>query len=277
MKNISVILSLVAVLFITKIAIAQNKINLPLGQKIHQNTKQMMTITQTVQGNDMEIKTNLTWDVDIEVKSVVSDFELSSTITRIQTHNEVMGNSSDFDSDKKEDLDGAIGKQYKSIIAIIGKSFTTKVSVEGKAVVTETAKLDNETFKIALDMESSELLEESLLPLPASLKVGDSFYGTGIKVDKENEKKVTYKVENIDNGEAEISFSSTQKIKKMKTVQGMEAVVTGEANSTGRLFVNIQTGIILEKKESIVVKGTTEIMSQSLPFEMKQIVNVNNS
>lgn len=97
MKNISVILSLVAVLFITKIAIAQNKINLPLGQKIHQNTKQMMTITQTVQGNDMEIKTNLTWDVDIEVKSVVSDFELSSTITRIQTHNEVMGNSSDFD------------------------------------------------------------------------------------------------------------------------------------------------------------------------------------
>ncbi len=255
-------------------SIAQNKINLPLGQKFHQNTKQINTITQTIQGNDMEIKTNVTLDVDIEVKSVTTNFEISSTITRIQSHNEAMGKAIDFDSDKKEDLDGIIGKQFKSVIA---KPFTTEVSFEGKAVASEKTKLDDETLKNALDMKASDLLEESLLPLPASFKVGDSFNGSGIDVDKDNEKKVSYKVENMDNGEAEISFSSTQKIRKTKTIQGMEAVVTGEAKSTGKLFVNIQTGIVLEKKESIDAKGTTEIMSQSIPFEMKQIVIVNNS
>ena len=53
MKHLSILLGMTSILLIGKIGFGQNKITVATGQKIHQTTNQINTVTQTIQGNEM--------------------------------------------------------------------------------------------------------------------------------------------------------------------------------------------------------------------------------
>jgi hypothetical protein len=128
MNYLSIIIGLVGFLFMGAIGQCQNRIAVSSGQKIHQITNQVSAFVQTIQGNDMEVKSNVTLAVDLEVKKDTPNIELSNTITRLQLQTEAMGNSILFDSDIKENREGQIGQILNNLI---GKPFDATITVNG--------------------------------------------------------------------------------------------------------------------------------------------------
>jgi hypothetical protein len=221
----------------------------------------------------MEIKSNVTLAVDLEVKKSSPNIELSNTITRLQLQTEAMGNATEFDSDKKEDKDGQIGQILKDVI---GKSFDVTMSVDGIVFKSDKDKSEKETAANILGSSIDDVAKESFLAIPTSLKVGDSLVVVGDITDKDNSKSIAYKVESINGNEATLSFKGSEISKKTKSMQNMEAVVTSNNIFSGIVTVNITSGLTKEKKTTIEAKGTIEVMGQSIPFSLKQTVVTNN-
>jgi hypothetical protein len=273
MKHLSILLGMTSILLIGKTGFGQNKITVATGQKIHQTTNQINTVTQTIQGNEMEIKSNTTLDIDLEVKEAGTNIKLINTIGRLQLHSEVMGNSTNFDSDKKEDKNAQIGQLLKDII---NKPIETNLSSDGKLVKSDKDKSANESAENLIGGSIDEFAKESFLAIPTSLKVGDSFEEVNDAADKNNSKKATYTVQSINGNDAEIVFKGTETTKRTKNIQGMEAVVTANSTTSGTLTIDIKSGLIKEKKSIVEGKGITEVMGQSIPFTLKGIISSNS-
>ncbi|MDE3234955.1 MAG: hypothetical protein KGO81_03295 [Bacteroidota bacterium] len=244
------------------------KIAVSAGQKIHQTTQSNGVIHQTVAGNDMEIKSDITLDADIVVKAVSTDITLTNTITRLQSKTEMMGNSRSFDSDKKEDMDGQMGQVVKDII---NKPSDVVLSYDGKVKNTKpTNSSKTDMLSSIVGSGIGELVAQSFLAVPEKLQVGDTFTVYNESKEAGKTQSYTYKVKSINGTDAVLSFSGTENTKTTKTVQGMDAIVTGTSSITGELTVNTATGIIQSKKGTTEGKGTTQVMGQEIPFSTEQ-------
>jgi hypothetical protein len=273
MNHLSVFIGTAGFLFMGAIGHCQNRISVNSGQKIHQTTNQISTMVQTVQGNEMEIKYNVTLSVDLEVKKSTPIIELSNTLTHLQLQTKVMGNTMNFDSDKQEDKDGQIGQKLKDVL---GKSFDANFYVDGTIFKSDKDKSEKETASNLLGCNIDDIAKESFLAIPTHLKSGDSLAVVSDFTDKDNSKTVTYFVESINGNDATVLFKGSGISKKSKNIQNMEAVVTSNSTFSGTLLVETTSGLIKEKKSTIEAKGTTEVMGQSIPFSVKQTVVTNN-
>jgi hypothetical protein len=273
MKHLSVIIGLVGFLFMGVLGHCQSRISVTAGQKIHQTTNQVSTIVQTIQGNEIEIKSNVTLAVDLEVNKSMPNIELSNTITRLQLQTEAMGNSTLFDSDIKEDKDGQIGQMLKDVI---GKSFDATMTVDGILFKSDKDKSEKEMASNILGSSIDDIAKESFLSLSSSLKVGDTIVVVGDITDKDNSKSINYSVQSINGKDAALAFTGSEASKKTKSIQNMEAVVTSTSSFSGSLILDTTSGLIKEKKSTIESKGTTEMMGQSIPFSLKQIITTSS-
>ncbi len=274
MNHLAVIFGTVGFLFIGGIGQCQNRILVSSGLKIHQTTNQIGTVFQTIQGNEMEIKSNVTLSVDIEVKKSTPNIELNNTITRLQLQTEAMGNSTNFYSDKQEDKNGQIGQMLKDVI---GKSFDAAMSLDGVVFKSDKDKKEKEMASNLLGGSIDDIAKESFLAIPATMKAGDSIIVVGEITDKDNSKTNTYIVQSINGNNATLSFKGNEISKKTKNIQNMEAVVTSTSTSSGTLIVKTTSGLIKEKKAAIEGKGATEVMGQTIPFSLKQTVVISNN
>ena len=273
MNHLSVIIGSACYFFIGVIGHCQNRISVSPGQKIHQTTNQISTMFQTVQGNEIEIKSSITLSVDLEIKKSTPTIELSNTISHLQLQTEVMGNTTNFDSDKKEDKVGQIGQMLKDVL---GKSFDATLSVDGIVFKSDKDKSEKEAASNLLGSSIDDIAKESFLAIPKHLKSGDSLVVVGDITDKDNSKTVTYSVESINGNDATVSFKGSEISKKTKNIQNIEALVTSNSTFSGTILLEITSGLIKEKKSTIEAKGTTEVMGQSIPFSLKQTVVTSN-
>jgi hypothetical protein len=83
-----------------------------------------------------------------------------------------------------------------------------------------------------------DLGTEMLVPIPGSIKTGDSWVDENT-TDADNQKKTEYKVLSANTTEANLSFKGTVSAKANKNVQGMDAVVTSSSSFTGELSVDL--------------------------------------
>jgi hypothetical protein len=75
-------LSIALFMTIGLITNAQNAINLTKGQKTHLVNKSINTVKQIAMGQEMEIKSDITIDIDVEIKETTPDILLTHTIKR---------------------------------------------------------------------------------------------------------------------------------------------------------------------------------------------------
>jgi len=260
------------IMLLNFVAMGQTKITVNAGQKIHLVNNTMSNITQSVQGNDMEIKSNTTLDLDVEVKEATPDIHLSNTITRLQLKSEAMGNTTNFDSDKQEDKDGQIGQLLKDVM---GKPLDMFLTVKGETV--KNKNVNDPSVETAKNLISNleDLGLELLLAVPATMKAGDVWVNE-INTDSSNKKKTNYTVKSGNLTEVVVSFTGTETAKKAKTMRGMDAIITFNSSFSGEITVEAKTGIIKQKTTITEAKGITEVMGQSIPFTLKQTVTSNS-
>ncbi|HVZ26551.1 MAG TPA: DUF6263 family protein [Sediminibacterium sp.] len=244
----------------------QYKIPVSTGQKLHTTSSSSSTITQTVMGQDMVIKSDNVFRLEVVVDSVEPIINLKTTIQGMKMNMDANGQTVNFDSEKKEDMEGMMGK---ALSPMIGTPFHLYVKPEGGALTDKAASQLPELIKASGTEENFlKLGNELLLALPASLKPGDH-WAEETNGEGNNKRHVDYTVVSLNGPEIVVSFKGTESTSASKTIQGMEAQVTANAEFSGEMTVNSKTGVILKKKSNTTGKGVTAIMGQNIDFVVK--------
>jgi hypothetical protein len=200
----------------------------------------------------------------------------SQTIKRVQIKSEVMGNVIEFDSDKKEDRENPIGQK---IALLLDKP--QKTNIKSIPTINSSTAAQDEAEELLGDLD--ELNKEVIYKIYDTIKSNHTFINivlldndtTNSDIDIFNENKndlikskITYIVKSINDNYATLAFNGIVNNKKTKNVQGMEAIVTMRSTVNGELLVDINTGIIKEKKTKTSATGSTEVMGQKIPFTL---------
>jgi Family of unknown function (DUF6263) len=245
---------------------AQNFIKVQNGQKTHLFTTTISTIKQNAMGQEIELKSDVSMDIDVEVKTTTPDINLTHTIKRIQVKSEGMGQSMSFDSNKKDDRENQIGQLLSGVL---DKGLEFQISNYGSI---RDSKQANQSLDAAKNLlgDFDEINDEVLLAYPKTINTGDQWTNELYK-DANNKSKIDYVAKSVVNDEVFLSFKGTIDKKQNKSIQGMDATVTASSMLNGELTLNIKTGLIKNKATEANAKGTTEIMGQYIPFTLMKL------
>ena len=248
---------------------AQNSLNLQKGQKYLVENKVATVSNTEVQGQSMESTVNVTTTYQVEVSDVTrTNIMLNNTVSKMLMSMNMMGQDINFDSEKKEDLDGPIGsslKDYisKPVVVTLEKSGTV---VPGKK---QEAKTDmSPVAKQFGDFEAEGFGSElAFQPLPASLKVGSTW--TTSSNTSGTKKTTNFTVKSITGNMATIAVDGTMDVEKEMEQQGMQMTTKTKGKFTGNEVVDIKTGVIQSNTTVINADGNIEVMGQEIPTSSK--------
>lgn len=249
---------------------AQNSLNLQKGKKYLVENKVTTSSNTEMQGQSMESNIDITTLYNMEINDVsATNINLNNTITKILMSMNMMGQDINFDSDKKDDLDGPIGSQFKDYIK---KPLTVKMDKSGEIIVDkkEDAKADMNPMMVQAfgDMEAQGYgAKLAFQPLPGNLKVGGK-WTTNVKTSNGN-TTTNFTVKSIAGDLATLDLDGVVIVELKMEQQGMEITTKSKGKLTGSEIVNIKTGVIQSNTTLISSDGTLEVMGQEIPTTSK--------
>ncbi len=277
MKKITL---LIAGTFITSVICfsqSDGTINIASGQKyLVENTITTSSSTEMM-GQTMESKADVTSNYKLEVKEVKGDnINFVNTITLMKLSVNAMGQDVNFDSDKKEDMDGDMGKNFKDIInqpkeVVMDKSGNI-IRGEKADTATETTGAGSPTEMMMKQIggdpaEQGYGAKMAFELVPKGVKVGSAWSDSS---SKNGIRKVTnYKITGIDGDVYTISLDGIIDTDLKTEMQGMEILTKTKGKFTGEEKVSLKTGIIIENTTNSDATGTVQVMGQEIPTSSK--------
>ena len=265
MKKISF---LIAAFTFSSFLIAQNNsiLKLEKGQKYVVENRIVTTNAIQMQGQAIDNNTNMTSTYKIEVTGKQgSNYNLTNTITNIQMNVNMMGQDINFDSDKKEDMDGQMGSAFKGVV---NQPKQITLDNTGKVVASDSDSLSVMIKELNFDVSGfgSQL---AFQPLPPKLKKGTTW--TDKNEDESNSRITTYTVKEINGTMATITFTGTLSTQSTMEQSGMELKQKTSGTYSGDEIVDTQTGVIQSNSSTTNASGTVTAMGQDLPITTKVI------
>lgn len=267
MKKITVFF--LAAIFLSTITIAQSNGSLKLakGQKYLVDNKVSTNTSTQVQGQSMDTKSDIASVYNIEVKDEGNNgYNLTNTITNIKMNMAMMGNEINFDSDKKEDMDGQMGSSLKDYI---NQPKDVLIDNAGKVITKETKDTSSEPSlakQLNFD-ESGYGAEMAFLAIPKNPKVGTTW--TDKTDNGDINKSTTYTIKDITGNIATVSFTGTLDIQKTMEQQGMEVSTKSSGKFSGDEKIDVNTGVVQTNTSTIETSGTVTAMGQDFPTSTK--------
>ncbi len=264
----SILLSLCFVSIFTQ---AQN-IQLEKGKKITSKSAISMDMDMGM-GGQMKMVTNT--NSLIEVTGMDDkNYAATNTVLKITSSSNMMGKETTYDSDKKEDRDGEMGKAMGKML-----NKPTEVSIEkttGKATEIAPNKKDKEEEEDAnpfagLMGGSDKIAEAStnaaFFVIPTDKKVGDKWVENtevqGLKTVK------NYELKSIANGIASVLVKATGKGTISKEMKGTQIEIEMETTGETTIIVDTKTGIVKKNTGTTDIVGNMSFMGQSMPITIK--------
>lgn len=272
---------LVTLLFSVGAVSAQNlsrKVVLAKGQQFEQINKVNMNMTQEMMGQSIEIKMESTSNNLMEVKDAgKNSYLIANTLKRL-----VMSTSgvqeTNFDSDKKEDMDSEIGKSIKGKI---GKVKEFSINQDGMITKVNTKEAPEENNAMAAGMskmfgqdaeEKEGTAFQALANIPGNgVKVGDSWTDS----TKEGNSKTftTYTLKKVEGNDATVSLTGNMNINRDIEQQGMTIQLALQGTTLGEYIFDVATGIVKARKATTKASGTVEAMGQSIPMTIDSTIS----
>lgn len=177
-----------------------------------------------------------------------------------------MGQEMNFDSDKKEDLDGPIGAAMKDMINVTkqvvlnneGKVVTAEGdSLEEKAQSPQVKQFEASGYGAAIAFQS----------LPKDLKAGQTWKNSSN--EEGTKKNTTYTVKSISGNLATLTLTGDVDVNAKMENMGMEMTTVAKGKFTGEEVVDTKTGVIQSQNMVITSDGNIEVMGQELPTSSK--------
>jgi hypothetical protein len=254
---------------------AQNTatINLTKGQKYIVENKITTKGSSEMQGQSIESNADVTSTYSIEIKDLNgNNYNMVNTISGIKMSMTMMGQDINFDSDKKEDMDGEIGSKLKNFInqpqsVVMNKSGDVIISNDN-----DSAK-NSETALLLKQMGSDPKAEGygakmAFFPLPKKIKAGTSWKDSTSSEDGVT-RVTNYTVKEVKEKTATISIEGTENRNSKVEVQGMEVTTKTTGKFSGEEMIDITTGIILQNNTTTDSTGSVSIMGQDVPMTAK--------
>ena len=271
MKRIFVVVSLFSVRTVSAQSVSK-KTSLVKGQQIEQTSKVTANITQEMMGQSMEIKMETNSNGLLEVKDVSADgYTVANTVKRVVMNMSAMGNEQNFDSDKKEDLDGPIGQTVKDKIGVAREYKLNKDGVI--TALPEAAKKDDPNSMMggvmggAMEDELVGNTYSALIAIPAAgVKVGDSWNDSTIT--KENKVRNTYTLKQVNGNDAIVDVKGTLNVDREMEQQGMAMQMSMNGTITGELTFDTKSGLIKTRKQNTKATGSIEVQGQTVPLTL---------
>ena len=249
------------------------KISITKGQKLE--TLTTTKTTMEVMGQNIENETTLT--NAIEVKDVnANGYLFSNVIKHMTIKGNAMGQEMNFDSDKKEDMDGQIGQAVKGKI---GEPQEIQVDKQGKVGSIKEGEDKHACPVMASMMNMTTDLAKGqpypiLIQLPSkSIKPGDSWIdSTGSAATLKT--VTTYTLKSISGDGALVSFNGS--IAKNGNIEqnGMEIQMDITANTKGESTYDINSGLLKTSNTTSEIKGTLGVMGQNAPISGTVTANI---
>ncbi len=252
---------------------ALNKLSLKAGQKFQTDNTVKTVTNMEMMGQQMEIKADVTVSRQLDIKNKKDNmYNVASTITKMATTADMMGQSMSYDSEKKEDTASEMGKALKDKINV---PMDLEMNDEGKITpLKKEEKKTDDAGGIAAMMNSmgagadeTVLTDDVFHVVPGKIKTGDtwsdSIIAEGIKTYRD------YSVKSVQGNEVTITISGKQLMDKKMENQGMEMTLVMESKLTGEMLVDSKSGVVKQRTLTSDGTGNMEMMGQQVPMTTK--------
>ena len=250
-------------------------VNLIKGQKYVVESKVTTSSASEMQGQSMETSADVTSVYNIEVNDIKdNNYNMTNKLGAIKMNMTTMGQNINFDSDKKEDMDGQMGSSLKDYI---NHPNTVVMDKSGNIILadkTDSAKKEeaqSPTQMIIKQMGDPEQMgygaKLAFVPISKKVKAGDSWQDS---TSEDGVTKVTnYVVKDVTGNTATLSISGTENRDTKMEMQGMEINTKTNGKLSGEETVDINTGVILQNNSTIDASGNISVMGQEIPTKVK--------
>lgn len=276
MKKTTFVIAICSVISTISFAQVNGTINPSAGQKFLVENKTNTTSSSEMMGQTMESTADITSTYKIEVKSIQNNnINFVNTFSGLKMNMKVMENDISFDSDKKEDMDGEIGKNFKGILnepkkVVMDKAGNVIVADKEDSKGEDTA--ENPAIAAMKQMggdpaEQGYGATMTFEAIPPNIKVGSSWTDSSTTGDV---TKIThYTLKEINGNEGRLTLNGTIAGEVKTEMQGMEIQTKTTGNFTGEEIVDLKTGVIKQNNTSTDAKGTISVMGQEIPTSSK--------
>lgn len=252
--------------------IIPSKIVLTNGQKISIETSLSMDASLSP-GMDMTNKTSSVNTLEVKSGNDTS-YTITNTLTKIKLDMDMMGQSTSYDSDKKEDQESEVGKSFADKLnkpedVILNKT-TGKTVAEKKK---EKKKDDDESnaggglLGMFADNTEDATVTGAFVLVPAGKKIGDTWSDSTIEKDKKMVR--VYTLKSITGNEAAIQLDVVMDATNTFEQQGMSMEFTSTTKTKEDIKADITTGQVRSRTSQSDISGSMQVMGQSVPITAK--------
>lgn len=266
MKKIKLFLFATVCFSTASVGQTNTSLKLSTGKTYQVDNKVETNSTTEVQGQTMESKFNVTSTYKIEVKGKTGDnYNLTNTLSHIVMDMNVMSQQINFDSDKKDDMDGQMGAGLK---AFVNQPKDLQMDNSGKIVSKDSS--DSSLSGVAQRLNLAQTgfgTQLAFVALPDNVKVGSSW------TDSSNtdgiSRTTNYTIKSISGGIADVSFTGTTTSNVKMEQNGMEISTKTTGKVNGEEKAEVKTGIIQSSTSTGDASGTVSAMGQDFPATVK--------
>lgn len=249
------------------------KILLTNGQKI---TVESVVSMETSMSPGMDIINNNTSENTLEVKNITDkQITISNSLTKLKVEMNMMGQTTSYDSEKKDDQNTDIGKALgeklnKPADVILdnttGMALPSEKKKEKKNDATDENPLQG-LLQMFGDNSDDAIVSGAFELIPEGKKVGDSWADSTMNKDMKVAR--TFILKSITGNEALIHLNSVIDAVSTIEMQGMQVDMNSNTQSFSEIITDIASGLVKKKTTKATVTGNFEIMGQSVPINAK--------
>ncbi len=248
------------------------KIKLTTGQKIVIESSISLEASLSM---GMELSSNSTTENSLEVKTITNkNYTISNTLTKVKVNMDMMGQATNYDSEKKEDNNADIAKTFeeklnKPVDIIIDNITGEAINDKKKEMKEDTDDGNPMQGMAAMFSENSDdaIVSGAFELIPAGKIIGDNWADTVIA--KEMKTIRTYTLKSVTENEAVIQISAISNGTNKIDMQGMEMEFKSDTKTSGEIITNINTGQVKKRTTQSDITGSIQLMGQDMPVSAK--------
>ena len=268
-------------IFATTLSLAQPGLTKPASAgKIVIAPGQKITVASSISveadlSMGMQLNSTSTSENLLEAKSSTDKtYTISNTLTKVKVNMNMMGQPTNYDSEKKEgnnpDVAKAFDDKVNKPVDITIDNITGAVVKDDKNVKEKTGD-DENTLNGLLDMfaENSDdaVVSGAFELIPQGKNIGDSWVDSTVSKDMKAVR--TYTLKSITGNEALIQLDVITTATNKLDVQGMEMEFKSNTKTTGEIVTDISTGQVKKKDKKSSITGSFQLMGQDVPITAK--------
>lgn len=264
---------IIALAFLPVIARAQTiKLNLVKDAKFEVTSVTKITSVASVMGQEMESVNDISFVETILVKDTrPGETDLVSTITKIVTSMQLMGQETIYDSDKSDNT----GPLAESFDKMKGKLKNVTIDAYGNIIKQDKDEdISASAEMLGISADGISFIDKNFIGkelIPGTIWF-DSTTNRGDKMTTTT--KGNYTLHAVNGATATITFNGTTTISGTIEQMGMEMAMTTSNKITTQVEVDLATGVIKQSTTNSDGTSNVEASGMSIPGTMKSTVTI---